>query len=205
MRTTMLVRFVIPGIAALTLAFATMLTGCGGDDDAASDSGGDAASTAKNGDDKKDDDKKDDGKTSDAGPVSGTDKEYVKDVCVGFNTYMDSVFKVIQGDPSATSDQAVLVKKLGPLLEAFAKDVSKANPPKDVKKYHDQLVKQVKDSSEKLKSGKVTSLAELSEGVTPPKGLDPSIVARLSSAEKQVKECSEGQLAGIGGLFSAGT
>ena len=188
-------RTAVVGLAALSLtAVMTLLGACGGDDDSTGGGAAKGSSPAA----------KDDSKVANAGPVSGTDKEYVKDMCVSFNSYMDGVFKVIQSDPSSATDQAAIAKKLGPFLESFAKDVDKAKPPRDVKKYHDELVKQVKDSSEKLKSGKVKSLAELGQGVTPPKDLDPAILTRLSNAEKDVKECSEGQLAGIGGLFSAG-
>lgn len=66
------------------------------------------------------------------------------------------------------------------------------------------MIKQLKDTSDKLKSGKITSIAELGQGITPPKGLDSAVKARLAAAEKDVKECKEGQLADIGGLFSAG-
>jgi hypothetical protein len=200
-------------IGGALLTFSSVFAACGGDDDDATSTGNatEASPTVK--DDGKASDAtnnssptaKGDGKAADAGPVSGTDKEYVKDICVAFNAYMDGALKAFSSDPSSAGDQAALVKKIGPLLETFAKEVAKAKPPRDVKKYHDELVKQTKDSSEKLKSGKITSLSELGQGVTPPKDLEPAIKARLANAEQDVKECQDGPLAGIGGLFGAGS
>ena len=185
--------------AVVVLSLTALFAACGGDDDSSS---GSSSSNGKS-DATKTSDSTGDKKTGDANPgaVSGTDKEYVKDVCVVFNTYMEAVFKAISSDPSLSGDSDAIIKKIGPPLEAFGKGVAKARPPKDVKKYHDELVKTVNDTAAKLKSGKIKSLSELGALGTSSTQLDPDVKARLANAEKDVKECNEGQLAGIGGLF----
>jgi len=186
----------------LVLSLGAAFASCGGDDDdAPKDSPGASSSGDKGA--KSDATKTGDTNASDANPgaVTGTDKQYVKDVCVVFNTYMDGVLKSFSADASVAGDEAAIIKKIGPLLEAFGKDVAKAKPPKDVKKYHDELVKTVNDTSGRLKAGKIKSLSELADVNSAQKELPADVKARLANAEKDVKECNEGQLAGIGGLF----
>ena len=174
------------GVAALAAA-------CGGDDDSGNnDSSSPAAKPANT---------QDAGKAADANGSaanpSGTDKEYVKDVCVAMNTYIDAFTKKFSADPTVLSDQDKMLKAIGPELEAFGKNLEKAKPPRDAAKFHEQMVKAVADLADRLKKGQIKSIQELGQ-FTQGRVDEPTqaVKQRLAAASKDVAECRN-----TGGIF----
>lgn len=129
---------------------------------------------------------------------SGSDTDYVKSVCVSFNKYVSDFSAQAAKDPTSLSDPTKAMKIAAPILSDLADSLSKAKPPKDVKSYHDGLVKSIRDVAQKAKDGKINSLDELS-GIGDSVG-EPSqdIQDRLSKAADGVTECNQGG----GSLFS---
>lgn len=129
-------------------------------------------------------------------PPSGTDKEYASQLCGSLNTYLDAFIKETTKNPDLLSNEARLLKVAAPILANLGTDLARANPPADVKQYHDELVTKVKDVAQQANDGTITTLAEISDitsGVAEPPA---EVQARLQAAAADVKECQQSLLSG---------
>lgn len=154
-------------LAALLLVAAFSLAACGGDDD---DSGGD--------------DSGDSGKTSSG---TGSDEKYVADLCKATLEFSKAFEKL---DPSKVKSEDDVQKLFAEPFENYAKAMSKAKPPKDVKEYHDQVVKALNDTVKSMKSGDGTSGFEALADMDFPE--PPAAVSdRLSKIADNNKDCKE--------------
>jgi len=133
------VKWAIAAAAMLGL----LLAACGGDDD---DDGGSSFSGGGGG--------------------SGSDKDYVAAMCKASLKFQNSLEEAATKDPSKISNPDEAFKVLSGPLDAFLADIKKANPPKDVKTYHDKVVKALSDASSKLKKDKdITAFATLGDSL----------------------------------------
>jgi hypothetical protein len=148
---------------------ALILGACGGDDDSGGSNGGGVTSGG-----------------------SGSDADYVKAICVGFNKYIADFTAAIAKDPTNATDPAKAMKASAPMLSDLADAVSKAKPPKDVKSYNDQLVKSMRDAAQQAKDGKITSFDQLGSIGNDVPEPSQAIKDRLSKAASGVSECSSG-------------
>lgn len=83
---------------------------------------------------------------------TGSDEDYVSAICkagVDFSKALEEVFK----DPSALTDEDKAIEKLSEAFEDFANDFAKAKPPADLKEWHSEASKQLKDGVKQLKDG----------------------------------------------------
>jgi hypothetical protein len=90
----------------------------------------------------------------DGGPGGGTgsDEEFVSDICkagLNFTKSLDDIFK----DPSALADEDKAIEKLADSFEDFANAFAKANPPADLKAWHSDASKQLKEGVKQIKDG----------------------------------------------------
>jgi len=115
---------------------------------------------------------------------TGSDETYVAQICAAslkFNKALDAATKDMKPTDLASAD-AIAKIFAGPFDE-YLKALAKANPPKDVKPYHDEVVKVFKDAQGKLKSD-----PNALESINPP---DPpqAVKDRLDKVAASNKDC----------------
>jgi hypothetical protein len=90
----------------------------------------------------------DDDSGGSSGGGNGSDASYVSAVCKA-QLKLEDAFST--SDPSKVTDAKSAIEMYTKPLDQYVKDMKAANPPKDVKTYHDQLVKAFEDATAKLK------------------------------------------------------
>ena len=128
----------------------------------------------------------DDDAASGASGGTGTDEQYVATICKASLKLTDAIAKA-SSDPSKVKNADDAVKLLSDPFQQYLKDLKGANPPKDVKDYHDQTVKALSDSLDKLKKDKNPSA--LSSGDQPQPS--PAIKDRLSKVADKNEDCKK--------------
>lgn len=91
-----------------------------------------------------------------SGGGTGSDEKFVADICkagLNFTKALEDVFK----DPAALADEEKALEKLADAFEDFANAFAKANPPSDLKDWHSEASKQLKDGVQQIKDGDVES------------------------------------------------
>lgn len=160
-------------LAAVLAVAAVGLAACGGDDDGGSKTSGGGGIASSGG--------------------TGSDENYVADLCKASKDLQAAITKMT-ADPSKLTDQDAAMKAfIGP-FEDFSKSLAKAKPPKDLKDYHEQMVKTLNDTVAKMKKGDATALQSLSGTDLP----DPpaSVKDRLDKLAAKNKDCTDSGLFG---------
>ena len=93
------------------------------------------------------------GNDTGGGGSTGTDEQYVSTICKASLKLTDAI-ATASSDPSKVKNADDAVKLLSEPFQQYLDDLKRANPPKDVKDYHDQTVKALSDSLAKLKKDK---------------------------------------------------
>jgi hypothetical protein len=181
-----LMRWSFLGMVVLLVGGLT-LAACGGDDDdddGGGDSGGVSAPGSSGGSDSKD--------TGNVSAPSGSDEKYVGQLCKATLELSGVLTKFLADagkDPSKFEDpEAVKKAFLGP-MEDYLKAMEKADPPGDMKSYHNDAIKAIKQFVEELKKGEdLESIGDkVGEFPEPPAGVQ----ARLAKAAANNKDCKE--------------
>ena len=121
--------------------------------------------------------------------ATGSDADYVADLCKATKKFSDDLAAATK-DPSKLQGADDIGKLFGPPFEAFAKSVSKAKPPSDLKDYHSQVVKTLNDAAAKIKTSKdLSALSALGDSAIP----DPpqSVRDRLQKVAEKNKDCTD--------------
>jgi hypothetical protein len=155
-------RWILYGsVAALALG-AMAFTACGGDDD-------------------------DDGGSSSSSGGTGSDEKFVADICKAGATFFAKLEKL--APEIATKSEAEQAKAAAPAMEDFANAFAKANPPKDLKEWHDETAKTMKDAVAELKAGKTDGT--FFSGDSPFSDPPEEAQARLSKIADGNKDCQD--------------
>lgn len=134
------------------------------------------------------------------GTPTPADIAYAGGLCRAVNTYVAAMSAETSKDPNLFADQAKLLRTAAPILDRFARDLDRAKPPKDLSKFHDALVKRVKEMANRAKEGQAPApedLARFSKNVPVP---PEQVQARLAAASEGLPECAA---FGIANLFGA--
>ena len=121
--------------------------------------------------------------------ATGSDENYVADLCKATKKFTDDLAAATK-DPSKLQGGEDIGKLFGEPFEAFAKSVSRAKPPSDLKDYHSQIVKTLNDAAAKIKTSKDLSvLSTLGDSTIP----DPPQAAkdRLQKVAEKNKDCTD--------------
>jgi hypothetical protein len=157
----MKLRSVVLGLLIVPALFAAVLfAACGGDDDSGGSSGG----------------------------GTGSDEKFVSDICKAgaqFSKDIDSVTKDLSG---ASSEKDIAVKFAKP-FETFANAFSNAKPPSDLKQWHSDASKQLKDAVAALKKGDTES--GLFAGDNPFPEPPQNAQDRLEKIAEKNKDCQD--------------
>ncbi len=117
---------------------------------------------------------------SGGGSNSGaTDESYMAAICKASLNGKTATDKLDPASKDAT-------KTLADAMDQFAKELKAANPPADVKSYHDSVVKYFQDFAAKVRSTK--DLASLSDPGSPPKP-PQAILDRLKKISDANADC----------------
>lgn len=119
---------------------------------------------------------------------TGSDEKFVADICkagLDFSKALEEVFK----DPSALTDEDKAIEKLGDAFEDFANAFAKAKPPADLKDWHSEASKQLKDGVKQIKDGNLEGGIFAGDSPFP----EPPAEAgdRLSKIAENNKDCQE--------------
>jgi len=122
---------------------------------------------------------------SGGGGGSGTDEAYVGAICSALLTFQDDVTKVIADASGDETDEEAAVLLVKP-LEAYVKNLKKANPPSDVKEYHEDIVSKTEDAVKKIKDDKnLDAFNDIGDPKDPPQ----DIKDRLNDAASKNQDC----------------
>lgn len=152
----------IAGFSSLVLGVA-IVAGCGGDDD-----GGSSGKTA-------------------------SDEEYVGAMCDSFNTFTEDLLgKVFAAAASGGSEEEAEKKALEAAEEVFkplVDDMKAMGVPKDVREYHDEMVKQLEEVLKAIEDGDSAALenADFGEDLEIP----ADIQERLQAVAEKDEDCAD--------------
>ena len=125
------------------------------------------------------------GGSSNGGSVkTGSDDQYVGDMCKAFNTWLTVIDKVDMNSASSGDVTKILDVLVKP-TEQLARDFSKMKPPADMKDWHAATVKALTNMSDTLKKSK--DLSALDSNPFPQMPADAE--ARLSTLAEAKKDC----------------
>ncbi|MCC7364499.1 MAG: hypothetical protein IT303_09000 [Dehalococcoidia bacterium] len=190
----------VPALAAM------LLVACGGgDDDDDSDSDSKSSSSSSKDDDadekkstssSKDDDEDDkkstssskdeedeDEESTSSSNATSADKKYVSQICSALIQFEEELFEAVMEVDA--EDEAAAAKALAEPMDKLVQAWEDADPPKDLKKYHEQAVDQAKDAVAKLKKGDMNAFEEM--GDLP--AADKDIEDRLNAAASEDEDC----------------
>ena len=81
---------------------------------------------------------------------TGSDERYVSDVCKAGKQFQESFFAAL-ASVGSSQDPNKVAEALAKPLEDFAKSFDRANPPSDLKDWHEQTAKQLNDAVKQFK------------------------------------------------------
>jgi hypothetical protein len=119
---------------------------------------------------------------------TGSDEQYVASLCKSMLKFQDSLTAVTK-DPSKLSNPSDMSKAFAGPMDQLVKDLKAANPPKDVKSYHDELVAQFSKATDSLKNGgDLSSLSNMANLPNPPQAVQD----RLQKVADNNADCKKG-------------
>ena len=126
-------------------------------------------------------------------PASAADKEYVKDLCLATQDFVDGVLKKISTDSSLTVDNTRLLTAFGPLLQDFTDRAGGLKPPADWKADHDRIITTTRDMLANIRSGELKTFQQFTQtfaGTGTQKPLNAAAWKRLDGIIGETAECS---------------
>ncbi len=120
---------------------------------------------------------------SGGGGGTGSDEKYVAAICDAGLKFQNELLKLFTDIDDDASDEDV-AKAFAKPLEEFAKGVSNARPPADMKAWHDQTVKALNASVSEIKKGNLDALDDDPIGDPP-----AAAAARLQKVAEKNKDC----------------
>ena len=173
------------GLAALLVALALFAACGGGDDDDDDDAGpgGDSGSSNSS------DSTKTSNSSGDSGPggsPSGSEEKYVGSICKATLNFTKALEKI---NPADFADEDKVFEVLEEPYEDFVNDLEDAKPPKEMKEYHEQALKQLKAGLKAIKDKDQTAIeaAFSADFPEPPANVE----ARMQKAAADNKDCTE--------------
>ncbi len=119
------------------------------------------------------------------GGGNGSDEDYVADICAAGAEFQDDLFAAF-GDVDPDASEEDQLKAFVEPFENFAKALEKANPPSDIKDWHSDTVKSIKEIVKQIKDGNTDAL----ESDEDPIGDPPAGVAeRLQAIAEGNEDC----------------
>ena len=129
---------------------------------------------------------------------AGSDEDYVKAVCQATSRFVersadfdDEVAQIMaDADNEAEGRAKVLELTVEPVSD-FANDLEKANPPADVKEFHDQVVGDWKALAKAQEDGDLEAYGEAADGFTDFEA-PQAVRDRLNAVAASNSECADG-------------
>lgn len=119
-----------------------------------------------------------------AGPEA--DEQYVRQLCIGFEEFTQSFLDAISNLDADSSDEEVQ-EALEEPIAALVRTMEEADPPGDVRDYHEDSLEQIRRMQEQIREGNLDALTEQEDGVVPEPPAD--VQERLTEAATRVEEC----------------
>ncbi len=122
----------------------------------------------------------------------GSDEKFVGDICkagLNFTKALEEVFK----DPAALADEDKAIEKLADAFEDFSNAFAKSNPPADLKAWHSDASKQLKEGVKQIKDGDLEGGIFAGDSPFPEPPADAG--DRLSKVAESNEDCIEADFA----------
>jgi hypothetical protein len=124
------------------------------------------------------------GDDDDGGDGGGSYEEYVAAVCDATRKYEDDVDEAAAENPDASEDEAVDI--ILPIFAEYLDGIRAANPPDEVKPYHDANVERIQEGYDALEEQRtLDALDSVAEPETPPQ----EIADRLNELAVADEDC----------------
>ena len=117
------------------------------------------------------------------GGGTGSDEAFVASICKSFNTFSTDLDKVMK-DASSLTDEKAAAKKFAEPFDKLATNFANAKPPKDLKDWHSDASKVLKDAAKAMKDGDLAALENLDDLPDTPSGASD----RLEKIDKDTKD-----------------
>lgn len=126
--------------------------------------------------------------------ATGSDEQYVKDVCNAGTKLMKTLQKVeaspTPSDPVKGAQQVFAA--LADPLDQFAKDLAKAKPPKDLADWHAETVKRLQATVKALKSNDFQNASNIFSDIADPMpDMPQGAQDRLDKIAQSTSECKD--------------
>jgi hypothetical protein len=122
-------------------------------------------------------------------PTAG-DVNYVRGLCRAINSYVSSLNNETRADPSLFGDLPRLLRIAAPILNQFREDLEDADPPDDLKRFHDSLVNRVRRIARDADEGQLSAADELSRFAEDIPNQPEQVRARMEGASGVLPECT---------------
>ena len=125
----------------------------------------------------------------DGTPTPG-DVNYVRGLCRAINRYVTRLENATENDQTLFNDQPRLLQVAAPILQDFHRDLDDADPPADLKRFHEALVNRVRQIARDARAGRLSAVDDLqkfSQGVP---NQPEQVKARMAGASEVLPECT---------------
>lgn len=119
------------------------------------------------------------------GGESSSDEKYVRDICSAMAQFQEDVDDILS-DPKLLADENKLVSALSDAFRKVTDGLAKARAPRDVRDYHESLVKEFRRVSDEIADGNLNALFA---NESPVEELPQEVQERLRLVARSVDEC----------------
>lgn len=119
---------------------------------------------------------------------TGNDENYVSSICKAGLDFSKAIEKIFT-DPEMLADEDKAMDKLADAFEDFSNAFAKANPPADLKDWHSDASKQLKDGVQQIKDGDLEG--GIFAGDTPFPEPPAGAAERLEKIAETNEDCQE--------------
>jgi hypothetical protein len=121
--------------------------------------------------------------------VSGSDEQYVATLCKASLNFSKSFEDIFKDPKNAAKNEEDAMKLFVEPYEKLVKDMEKANPPKDLKSYHNDMVDSLKKALDGMKKGDIEAIMAVGDTGVPEPPQD--VADRLQRAAADNEDCKE--------------
>lgn len=122
------------------------------------------------------------------GGEPATDEEYVRAVCSSVADLRAEIDELTDQEPDASDLDALreLMEDFAAALDDAADALDDVNPPGDVARSHDDVVKAFRAAATAMEDGEIEALQDFDPGANE---FDPAVQERLGAIAGDIKEC----------------
>lgn len=114
------------------------------------------------------------------------DERYLQQLCTGFDQFTESFLEAVTNLDAESSDEQVQ-EALDEPIDNLVRMMEDAEPPADIREYHEDSLEQLKKMQEEIRDGNLDALSDQDAEVVPEPPAD--VRERLMAAAQNIEEC----------------